>query len=123
MKKIKIILIVIFSLVVINYLGVYLIHLFNKEPQEKLLSDAEEALISSMNDPDSYEFISFDKDYIYSDSLRKSDEKNFKEEKMDPNNDYYLLTFRGNNKMGAKIIDKVIVKSTDEYFLELIDID
>lgn len=123
MKKIKIILIVIFSLVVINYLGVYLIHLFNKEPQEKLLSDAEEALISSMNDPDSYEFISFDKDYIYSDSLRKSDEKFFKEEKMDPNNDYYLLTFRGNNKMGAKIIDKVIVKSTDEYFLELIDID
>lgn len=123
MKKIKIILIVIVSLVVINYLGVYLINSFDKEPKEKILSDSEEALISGMNDPESYEFVSFDKDYIYSDSLRKSDKEFYKEEKTNPNYEYYLLTYRGNNKMGAKIIDKVIVKSSDEYFLELIDVD
>lgn len=121
MKKIKIIVVVILSLITLNYVGVYLMDNLKEDPKAELLEKAEDALIKSMNDSDSYEFISFEEDYTYSDSLRKSDEQFFKEEKIDLNNDYHLLTFRGKNKLGAKIIDKVIVKSSSNVFLELID--
>ena len=94
----------------------------NSNPEDELLSKAEKELKLSMNDNDSYEFISFEKDYTYSDSLRKQDYLFFKEEKINPNNDYHLLTFRGTNKMGVKIIDEVIVKSSDNVFLEIIDV-
>lgn len=95
---------------------------FRSTPKDELISKTEDKLTNSMNDPESYEFVSFEEDYVYSDSIRKSDEKFNKEEKVNLNYKYHLLTFRGKNEMGALILDEVLVKSSDNVVLELIDV-
>lgn len=96
---------------------------FSNKLEDRLINKAEDKLINSMNDPDSYEFVSFEEDCIYSDSIRKSDEEFNKEMNTNSNYNYYLLTYRGKNKLGALILDEVLVKCSDDIVIELIDVN
>lgn len=119
----KIILYILVSVIVLMLGDILYEKYINISPEEKIISDAEYKLKSSMNDDSSYEFVSFEEDFIYSDSIRKLDEKFNEDEKFDTKYDYFLLKFRGKNKMGAIILDEVLVKSTEGVFIDIIDIN
>ena len=92
-----------------------------RTPEENLLAEAEAELKLNMNDPSSYEFVSFEIDDLK--KIKDQEEiKKLNMEEFNMNNDFYLLTYRGKNKMGALILDEIYVKTDkDMFFLGLED--
>ncbi len=123
MKIIKFLLITTAIVFVVIFFGSIIYNEFiHKTPKEKLISEAENELKKSMNDPGSYEFVSFEEDAI----KEMEDQKQIKEldmQEYNMNDRFFKLTYRGKNKIGALIIDEVYVKASNDdlFFLGLED--
>lgn len=109
MKKIKLIIFGIFFFIAL--LMTYDIYSDYYTPEKKLEIKAIKEIKEQMNDPSSFELISFERNY---DKLNNSS----------IDKEFFKIIFRGKNKIGALIIDEAYIEasrysksSTSEYFI------
>lgn len=104
MKKSILILLFIFS-----FVGCIKSNSDVRTAEDELYSTAREVLKQAMNDPESYEKVSFEEDFS------KSSEN--------PEIKYFKLSYRGKNSFGGLVLSEVYVKAINDENLAFIGLE
>jgi hypothetical protein len=93
-------------LLVFTFIGCFKSNSDARTAEDELYSTAREVLKNAMNDPDSYEKVSFEPDYSKSSEMK-----------------YYKLTYRGKNGFGGLVMGEVYVLATNDENLAFIGLE